>query len=210
VRTCVSSTGDPHDEPCGSGTCLEDYRASGHRYAACSFKGRDTRCDAAAQESSFCRGETIVACRGAYPQGELDCTSRGLVCETSTREDDGFVTTHLAQCVKTHDKDPRCIEKGSRTDHFCDGERAVGCFGEHRIESNCLDLGRHCRMAPEYPFALCLYGEAPDPRCVPNGENSFCDGDTAVRCDAGYRSAQEDCARISKRCVFDQAGVRCD
>jgi hypothetical protein len=210
LRRCWASSAQPEDHDCGRGRCVEDYRPfSGQRYAACSFQGSDRRCDANAEDGSYCRGETIVACHGAYPQGEFDCTTLGLVCETTRTQFPISVNTDIAACVKSHDVEPRCKEKGSRTPAFCDGDRLVQCFGEHRRETSCLDLGRHCREQPGR-LTMCLFGEAPDPRCIAGASVTFCDGDTAVRCEGVYRAAQADCTRAGRRCLAGGGHVRCE
>jgi len=111
-------------EDCGSRTCVEAPRTYGY-YAACAIGGvRDPRCNAD-NDATFCDGERVASCHGAFRVDDFDCAADGRVCETIVAN--GFSARHA--CVRSHEREPQCETDGGGQTTFCEENSIVLCFG---------------------------------------------------------------------------------
>ena len=119
-------------EDCGpSRTCVVASRSYGE-YAACALEGgRDSRCNAEG-ESTFCNGERIARCHGAFRVQEVDCAAKGLVCETIVVNGAGSASP---SCVRSHEREPRCETDLTQRFTFCEGDNIALCAGGFVVQS---------------------------------------------------------------------------
>jgi hypothetical protein len=197
LESCIESAGGVYlsTRACEPGVCIPD----GDNPFCALDRRPDERC--ARPNEAVCDGASLVTCRSGFATAAFDCAvgeSPGAMVVLTEGTSGACIdtTTPPARCVAEAERDPACpIE----LEHFsgCSGNDQVDCQYGYVIRRKACGAA-FCRQDFD---AVCSVADAPDPACFHNARtSSFCEGDTLVECEWGYRVSQKACS-VSEVCA---------
>jgi hypothetical protein len=147
AQNCVSPCED--DPECGTYWEQEDCASSevcmvaqsGGAFCALT-EDPDPRCTS---RTSYCDGDALIHCRGAYADTRYDCSIDAQTC--------GEADADVAICALASTPDPRCVRDGVTLQVVCDGDTLLECFlgfvTHQEVCASCVEPGVNLAMCED-------------------------------------------------------------